>query len=309
MADESIPSTSKKKSAWRAALCSLILPGLGQIYCGNYIRGLVFLLAIVIIAVEKGFPISAVGFCWICGVLDAILCAINPLPFTNKSAWRAALCSLILPGLGQLYCGRYRRGFYWLFGLFILAAEWGEWSLFPFLVVGFWICVVIDAILCALPSNARIATAIIGGYMAVGWVMSGEMRGGWSRTREIRANLRALRTAALAHHKLKNTYEVSTIDGLDFRPFDRRSKGVIEYRGALHYSYWYVVQGTPVSIPGSSQDTKPCDLTTPPTSVQVFTRTDGFVAAAKGIQRDKCDEWSIDEAGNISNTLNVFTRQ
>ncbi len=106
---------------------------------------------------------------------------------------------------------------------------------------------------------------------------------------------------AMHEYKAKHgTYEVSDIKQLDLPP---------GYFNSRRYTYWYAVNGIPAKFPTTS-DVKvlpgPCDVTTPPTSVKVEASATGFTAAAKGNLDDDptCDEWSINDAMVLTNTIN-----
>lgn len=116
-----------------------------------------------------------------------------------------------------------------------------------------------------------------------------------ARQAEAKTTLKGIHLTATALQAANKTYEISDVGRLGYR-----------LNGNQRYSYWYSVNGRPVVIPGSSQATGPCDVTTPPVSVKPAVSATRFIAVAKGnIDGDStCDEWSVDETGVLKNTLN-----
>jgi hypothetical protein len=117
---------------------------------------------------------------------------------------------------------------------------------------------------------------------------------GVGRSIEAQGGLRGIFTSAMAVYGEHKTYEISDIEQLGYRP-----------SGSPRYSYWYAVNGKPTIIPGSSQAKTPCDLTTLPASVAASAT--GFTAVAKGmIDKDgACDEWSINEKGELKRESSI----
>lgn len=122
--------------------------------------------------------------------------------------------------------------------------------------------------------------------------------GARARQSEAKVNLGGVLTSATALKAENKTFVISDINQLRYMP-----------SGSLRYSYWYAVNGVPTMIPGSSQAKSPCDVTTPPTTVMVAASATGFTAAAKGnMDADPtCDEWSINDAKVLTNTLDDVT--
>jgi len=123
---------------------------------------------------------------------------------------------------------------------------------------------------------------------------------------EAKVGLEGIFAAATAMYADRETFVISDINQLGYT-----------FSGTQQsYSLWYAVHGVPTMIPlpkGSSFIKGPCDVTTPPTAVQVVTTATGFTAAAKGnLDRDAtCDEWSINvhmDAYKLENTLNDRAR-
>lgn len=111
---------------------------------------------------------------------------------------------------------------------------------------------------------------------------------------EARVALGGIFTAATSYFAEMGTFEIPNIDALGY------------VAGKSRYSFWYAVKGVPMALPGSRRSKGPCDLTTPPTSVNVVASAKGFVAAAKGNLDDDatCDEWSINEKRELIRTMN-----
>ena len=119
---------------------------------------------------------------------------------------------------------------------------------------------------------------------------------------EAKVGLGGLFTAATSFHEENKTYVISDIKQLGYTPRIYGGDVIVEY------SFWYAVNGIPTRIPlpsGSHYSPGPCDLMTPPTSVEVATSAHGFTAAAKGnIDSDAtCDEWSINDVRDLKLTL------
>ena len=116
-----------------------------------------------------------------------------------------------------------------------------------------------------------------------------------SRQSEAKVHLGGIHTAATSNKEERKTYEISDISRLGFTP-----------SGNQRYSLWYAVNGIPTMIPSSNLVKGPCDVTTHPTTVRVAASAKGFTAAAKGNMDadDTCDEWSINDARVLINTLN-----
>ncbi len=103
-------------------------------------------------------------------------------------------------------------------------------------------------------------------------------------------------TAATSMKAERGTFVISDISQLGY-----------ESARTPRYSFWYSVNGVPTMVPGGKAKS-PCDG--PPTTVRVAASATGFTAAAKGnIDNDAtCDEWSINDARNLTNTLSDLAR-
>ncbi|HEY9747719.1 MAG TPA: signal peptidase I [Allocoleopsis sp.] len=112
------------KDAWLAANLSLLFPGLGQIYVGQLIRGVLFVgMAIALIWLTFWSILSPVGntviglgcilpvvFLYIVdlfeayrGVTGGSILEISRQDANQKESWLAVFLSQLLPGLGQVY--------------------------------------------------------------------------------------------------------------------------------------------------------------------------------------------------------------
>jgi len=115
-----------------------------------------------------------------------------------------------------------------------------------------------------------------------------------ARQSEARTNLGGIFTAATSLKWERKTFVISDISQLGFTP-----------SGIPRYSLWYAVNGVPTMIPSAELVKGPCDVITPPTTVKVAASATGFTAAAKAnLDSDStCDEWSINDAKILTNTL------
>ncbi len=139
-------------------------------------------------------------------------------------------------------------------------------------------------------------TGVIGGLLLTAIALPGYLTyQNKARQSEAKVGLGGIFTSANELKAKRQTYEISDINQLDYTPGDRP---------LARYSFWYSVNGIPTLIPGGKQTPKPCDG--PPTTVKVVATTNGFTAAARGnIDADPtCDEWSINDAKVLTNTLN-----
>jgi type IV pilus assembly protein PilA len=121
--------------------------------------------------------------------------------------------------------------------------------------------------------------------------------GSKARQSEAKVGLGGIFAAAIVLKEKTQTFVISDISQLGWTP-----------AGTPKYSFWYSVNGVPTRIPlqtGSRYPSGPCE-DTPPTTVNVAASVTGFTAAAKGnIDADPtCDEWSINDARVLTNTLN-----
>jgi type IV pilus assembly protein PilA len=116
--------------------------------------------------------------------------------------------------------------------------------------------------------------------------------GAKARQSEAKINLGGIYTTADAYKAENKTFAISDINQLGFMP-----------SGTPLYRLWYVVNGVPTLIPGNYR-VNSCDG--PPTTIKVAASATGFTAAARGnMDGDPtCDEWSINDARTLTNTLN-----
>jgi len=115
---------SEDKDAWLAANLSLLFPGLGQIYVGQLIRGVLFVgMAIALIWLTFWSILSPAGntviglgcilpvvFLYIVdlfeayrGVAGGSILEVSRQDAAQKESWLAVFLSQLLPGLGQVY--------------------------------------------------------------------------------------------------------------------------------------------------------------------------------------------------------------
>lgn len=141
------------KEPWLAVILSTLFPGIGQIYAGKTLRGLIFILVgLSLIAIGGWLILSPTGSVWlgfqlligfalfvIFSLFDAHRCTrkVNNSEFEilrkeGKDPWLAVFLSRIIPGLGHAYQGQ------WLFAIlfFILIIGFGGLSaVFPLISV------------------------------------------------------------------------------------------------------------------------------------------------------------------------------
>lgn len=121
--------------------------------------------------------------------------------------------------------------------------------------------------------------------------------GAKARTSEAKVGLGGIFTTATSYFKENGTYEISDIKNLGYAP-----------AGTPRYTFWYSVKGVPTRINVVGLDyARGCDG--PPTVAKVAASATGFTAAARGnMDADEtCDEWSINDARILTNTLNDVT--
>lgn len=125
------PATVTGKEPWLAVNLSAFLPGLGQIYAGQFFKGIVFgCCAIALMIVSAWSIFGATGntaaglglilptvFLYMVGIFDAYRCIqggsileSEPSLRAKKDSWFAVFASQVLPGLGQIYLGKYWIG-------------------------------------------------------------------------------------------------------------------------------------------------------------------------------------------------------
>lgn len=112
---------NKKRKIWIAVVFSILAPGLGQIYCGHFIRGIVFFMLLTLVAFGKNFImlmamrhssnpylelsiiILLLIFVYVLALIDAILLARRyRVAFTEKkyNKWYIYLPVFLLVFLG-----------------------------------------------------------------------------------------------------------------------------------------------------------------------------------------------------------------
>ncbi|MDJ0702653.1 MAG: signal peptidase I [Leptolyngbyaceae cyanobacterium MO_188.B28] len=117
-------TSTRDKEPWLAVILSTLFPGIGQIYAGQRLRGVVWIIATVVLTVLLGWIILSptgsinLGFQLFIGYLilsvlnlfDAHRCVrqsnsneFERLRKSDKDPWLAVFLSDILPGLGHLY--------------------------------------------------------------------------------------------------------------------------------------------------------------------------------------------------------------
>lgn len=131
------------KDAWLAANLSLLFPGLGQIYVGQLIRGVLFVgMAIALIWLTFWSILSPVGntliglgcilpvvFLYIVdlfeayrGVTGGSILELSRQDASQKESWLAVFLSQLLPGLGQVYLQQNLLGAGLMFAMAIAAS-------------------------------------------------------------------------------------------------------------------------------------------------------------------------------------------
>jgi len=116
------------KESWLAVTLSWLVPGIGQIYIGSYLRGILFatfygLLHVCLVAsfMWTRCPVFVSGIILLSIVLLLVSACIDAFKLAKKSnvdefvetrketkdVWLAIFLSLFLPGLGYVYLGKY----------------------------------------------------------------------------------------------------------------------------------------------------------------------------------------------------------
>ncbi len=143
IAPKSTSESISGKEPWLAVTLSTFVPGIGQIYSGNVVKGWTYIISHILLTfLGLGLVISSTGntivgvillvaalFVFVLSLFDAYRCAskANTASFENlrkqsKDPWLAVFLSQILPGIGHAYIGK------WFKGVFLLI-----FSLVPFL--------------------------------------------------------------------------------------------------------------------------------------------------------------------------------
>ena len=118
--------------------------------------------------------------------------------------------------------------------------------------------------------------------------------GAKARQSEAKVGLGGIYTTATYFFAENKTFVVSDIKQLGYAP-----------SGTPRYTFWYSVKGVPTRINVVSSDRAyGCDG--PPTIAKVAASATGFTAAARGNMDgdETCDEWSINDARVLTNTIN-----
>jgi signal peptidase I len=135
--------TPSQKEPWLAVNLSMFFPGIGQIYAGHPLRGLMLVLGqVVLLAIATyaifspaGSTVSGLSYLaiallvYIVGLFDAHRCVlkasdetVEKIPRSYKDPWFAVFLSRILPGLGHLYVEKTALGALFLFGTIIFVS-------------------------------------------------------------------------------------------------------------------------------------------------------------------------------------------
>lgn len=175
---------------------------------------------------------------------------------------------------------------------------WGLFGLVP--VLGFLLFLFLFPLFTDFRHNwvGFVLSLAIMGILAAIAIPNFMTYGAKARQSEAKVNLGGIFVAAMSMKEEQKTFVISDINHLGFSP-----------SGVPRYSLWYAVNGVPTMIPSANLVKGPCDVTTPPTTVRVAASATGFTAAAKGnMDNDAtCDEWSINDAKVLTNTLNDVT--
>ncbi|MBN1362990.1 MAG: signal peptidase I [Sedimentisphaerales bacterium] len=129
--DNANQETNGNKEPWLAASFSLLVPGAGQWYCGSWRTGMTLILLWVLLSVglvaslvmaqvpTVAFVAVLLGYVtlWIGAIVAAFRVAKrgNTADFESartqgKNPWRAVFYTLVVPGVGHLYLGRWFIG-------------------------------------------------------------------------------------------------------------------------------------------------------------------------------------------------------
>jgi len=148
------------KEPWLAVVLSLCWTGIGQIYAGRVLRGIILILTHVFlyflclwswlipkcdVLISIGLILAIIAMI-IWNLFDAHKCArtINSQDFEierkqSKDPWLALFLSGFIPGLGQLYLRKWLFGILFIIaGVFILIME----RKYPLLHISLWACIV-----------------------------------------------------------------------------------------------------------------------------------------------------------------------
>lgn len=163
-------SSNRQSHAWLAANCSLIFPGLGQLYRRQLVSGALMAASVGALAMFVGWSILApagqtlwglwallaLGGLYCLSVVDASLSSWGtkgqlPMPVSEgKDPWYVVFLSQILPGLGHLYVQRLgwaagllgvgvstallSQTYSWLLPIPVIIWAWGCWH-------GYWVTI------------------------------------------------------------------------------------------------------------------------------------------------------------------------
>lgn len=212
------------------------------------------------------------------------------------------IVGIILCAAGVVLYGRAKTHTWtWCLGWSSFTVMWSSFAIIPILgpLIAAWV-------LMADASASREWVKRVGTGIGIVFLLAGSVHApgflhyqARARQTEAKVGLGGIFEKASALRTERQSFAVSEISQLRYVPIGERHR----------YSFWYSVNGIPSVIPlpsGSRYTESPCDLMIPPTSVKVAASVTGFTAAAKGnIDRDDtCDEWSINDARELKNTLN-----
>lgn len=120
-------SPARRRHPWLALLLSVLFPGLGVVYAGAILRGSALMVAAAAFAGGACFylvsPDFGLGLFWLYFYLQGAVTLFSWVDSfltarrrnrqsgaerpRGKDAWLAAFLSVLIPGLGHLYCGKY----------------------------------------------------------------------------------------------------------------------------------------------------------------------------------------------------------
>ena len=143
MSENPSSTATAAKEPWLAVVLSKLLPGIGQMYAGYWLKGLIFAISYLCLNVFGAWAVfsdagdTRVGMiCLLLGMIVLIVALLdahrgakrqNSEAFetarrSDKDPWLATFLSLWIPGLGHLYLGKWLIGI-GLFVLFVVVAD------------------------------------------------------------------------------------------------------------------------------------------------------------------------------------------
>jgi len=132
---------SKEKEPWLALILSIIFPGLGQMYYGNKIRGIIILILYSLLFAFGAYSVFSLSGNALMGfilVLLALLLALfshvdsfftsrnnNSIKFerirkSSKDPWLSVLLNYLIPGVGHFYQKKWIIGLIIIFGYILI---------------------------------------------------------------------------------------------------------------------------------------------------------------------------------------------